>query len=132
MKKTFSPAYSLKFKNIILFFNQGLIFFSNGHIRNVVSTLRKRRWKLHCCFNVVQRLNFNVDMHNVVSTATSYLPKHNVEPTLKCLLGELIAEILSFLQIFSVRKTTTQFLQYFRNSDRYQQKKLYFWHILGD
>ena len=132
MKKTLSPAYSLKFKNIILFFNRGLIFFSNGHIRNVVSTLRKRRWKLHCCFNVVQRLNFNVGIHNVVSTATSYLPKHNVEPTLKCSLGELIAEILSFLQIFSLRKTTTQFLQYFRNSDRYQQKKLYFWHILGD
>ena len=44
---------------------------------------------------------------------------------------ELITEILSFLQIFSVRKTTTQLLQYFRNSARISTKKLYFWHILG-
>ena len=41
MKKILSPAYSLKLKNIILFLNRGLIFFSNGHIRNVVSTLLK-------------------------------------------------------------------------------------------
>ena len=34
-----SPAYSLKLKNIILFMNRGLIFFSNGHICNVVLTL---------------------------------------------------------------------------------------------
>ena len=52
----------------------------NVEIHNVVSTL----------LNVV---NFNVDVHNVVSTlmlcdvATSYQPKNNVEPTLKCLLG---------------------------------------------
>ena len=39
MKKILSPAYSLKLKNIILFLNQGLIFLSNGHIRNVVSML---------------------------------------------------------------------------------------------
>ena len=37
MKKILSPAYSLKLKNIILFLNQGLIFFSDGHIRNVVA-----------------------------------------------------------------------------------------------
>ena len=43
MKKILSPAYSLKLKNIILFLNRGLIFifFSNGHIHNVVSTLPK-------------------------------------------------------------------------------------------
>ena len=34
-----TPKYSLKLKNIILFLNQGLIFFSNGHIRSYVSTL---------------------------------------------------------------------------------------------
>ena len=38
---------------------------------------------------------------------------------------ELITEILSFLQIFSVRKTTTQLLQYFRNSARISTKKNY-------
>ena len=39
MKKILSPAYSLKVKSIILFLNRDLIFFSNGHIRNFVSTL---------------------------------------------------------------------------------------------
>ena len=42
MKKILSPAYSFKLKNIILFLNRVLtsfFFFSNGHIRNVVSTL---------------------------------------------------------------------------------------------
>ena len=72
MKKILSPAYSLKLKNIILFFNRGLIFFSNGHIRNVVSTLPnvvKIDVEIH---NVVSTLlnvvDFNVDVHNVVST----------------------------------------------------------------
>ena len=44
---------------------------------------------------------------------------------------ELIAEILSFLQIFSVRKTTSQFLWYLDTLPEYQEEKLYFWHILG-
>ena len=35
---------------------------------------------------------------------------------------ELIPEILSFLQIFSVRKTTTPLFQYFRNSTRISTK----------
>ena len=39
MKKILSPAYSLKVKNIILNLNRILIFFSNGHTHNVVSTL---------------------------------------------------------------------------------------------
>ena len=39
MKKIFSPVYSWKLKNITLLFTRCLIFFSNGHIRNVVSTL---------------------------------------------------------------------------------------------
>ena len=37
--KILSPPHSLKLKNITLFLNQGLIFFPNGHIHNVVSTL---------------------------------------------------------------------------------------------
>ena len=72
MKKILSPAYSLKLKNIILFFNRGLIFFSNGHIRNVVSTLPnvvkidvENDNVISTLPNVVQ---FNVEKHNVVST----------------------------------------------------------------
>ena len=68
-----SPTYSLKFKNIILFLNQGLYFFSNGHIRNVVSTLP----------SVV---NIDVENDNVVSTLSNLVQfnveKHNVVPTL--------------------------------------------------
>ena len=43
---------------------------------------------------------------------------------------EPITEILSFLYIFSVRKTTTQLSQYFKKSARKSTKKLYFSHIL--
>ena len=88
-EKILSPVYSLKLKNIILFFNQGLIFFSNDHISNVVlmlpnvvkidvengnvvSTLSnivqfnvEKHNVVSKSFNVV---NFNVDVHNVVST----------------------------------------------------------------
>ena len=56
MKNKFlSSAYSLKLKNIILFLNRGLSFFSNSHICNVVSTLP----------NVVK---IDVENDNVVST----------------------------------------------------------------
>ena len=87
-------------------FNWGLIFVSNGHIGNVVSTLPKvvkidvENDNVSTLSNVVQ---FNVEKHNAVSTlfkvvnfnvdltlcnvATSYQPKNNVEPTSKCLLG---------------------------------------------
>ena len=66
-----SPAYFLKL-NIILFLNQGLIFFSNGHIRNVVLTL-PNVLKIDVEYdnvastfsNVVQ---FNVEKYNFVST----------------------------------------------------------------
>ena len=82
MKKILSPAYSLKLKNMILFLNRGLIFFSNGHIRNVVSTLPnvvkidvENDNVVSTLPNVVQFkveidnvVNFNVDVHNVVST----------------------------------------------------------------
>ena len=114
IKKILSPAYYLKLlKNIILFFNRNLIFFSNGHICNVVLTLSsvvkidvendnvvstlsnvaefnvEKHSVVSTLFNVV---NFNADVHNVVSltlydVATSYQPKNNVEATLKCLLG---------------------------------------------
>ena len=89
MKKILSPAYSLKLKNSILFLNRGLIFFSNGHIRNVVSKLPncvkidvendnaaltlsnvvqinvEKQNVVSMLFHVV---NFNVDVHNVAST----------------------------------------------------------------
>ena len=67
-----SPAYTLKLKNIILFLSRVLFFFSNGYIRNVVSTLPnvvkidvKNDIAVSTLSNVVQ---FNVDVHNVVST----------------------------------------------------------------
>ena len=84
-----SPTYSLKFKNIILFFNRCLYFFLNGHIHNVVSTLPNivkidvendnvvSTLSNVVQFNVEKRnvvptlfyvVNFNVDIHNVVST----------------------------------------------------------------
>ena len=82
MKEILSSVYSFKLKNIISFLNQGLIFifFSNGHIHNVVkiyvengvvSTLSNVQINVEMdnvdltLFNVV---NFNVDVHNVVWT----------------------------------------------------------------
>ena len=90
MKKILSPAYSLKLKNIILFLNRGLIFFSNGHIRNVVSTLPnvvkidvENDNVVSTLSNVVQ---FNVEIHNVVSTLLNVVnfnvDVHNVVSTL--------------------------------------------------
>ena len=90
MKKILSPAYSLKLKNIILFLNQGLIFFPNGHIRNVVSTLPnvvkidvENDNVVSTLSNVVQ---FNVEIHNVVSTLLNVVnfnvDVHNVVSTL--------------------------------------------------
>ena len=78
-----SPTYSLKFKNITLFLNRGLyIFFSNGHIRNVVSTLPnvvkidvENDNVVSTLSNVVQ---FNVEKHNVVSTLF-YVVNFNVD-----------------------------------------------------
>ena len=89
MKNVLSQAYPLKLQNIILFLNRDLIFFSNGHIRNVVSTLPnvvkidvENDNVVSTLSNVVQFnvekhnvastlfyvVNFNVDIHNVVST----------------------------------------------------------------
>ena len=89
LKKILSPAYSLKLKNIILFLNWDLIFFSNGHIHNVVSMLPnvvkvffENGNVVSTLSNVVQTnvemenvdstlfnvVNFNFDVHKVVST----------------------------------------------------------------
>ena len=82
MKKILSPAYSLKLKNIILPLDRGLIFFLNGHIRNVVSTLPnvvkidvENDNVVSTLSNVVQ---FNVEKHNVVSTLF-YVVNFNVD-----------------------------------------------------
>ena len=70
-RKMLSPTYSLKFKNIILFLNRCLYFFSSDHIHNVVSTLPnvvkidvKNDNVVLTLSNVIQ---FNVEKHNVVS-----------------------------------------------------------------
>ena len=106
MKEILSSVYSFKLKNIISFLNQGLIFifFSNGHIHNVVkiyvengvvSTLPNVVQINVVQFDVVQRCkfqrwrtqrDFNVDL-TLCDVAMSYQPKNNVETTLKCLLG---------------------------------------------
>ena len=60
-------------------------------------TLWNRRWKWQRCFNVVERCKcqrwwtqrcFNVAL-TLCDVATSYQPKCNIEPTLKCSLGYL-------------------------------------------
>ena len=65
MKKISSPAYHFKLKNINLFLARDLIFFSNGHIRNVVSTLP----------NVVK---IEAENDNVISTLSNVI-QFNVE-----------------------------------------------------
>ena len=90
MKKILSPAYSLKLKNIILFLNRDLIFFSNGHIRNVVSKLPsvvkidvENDSVVSTLSNVVQ---LNVEIHHVVSTLLDVVnfnnDVHNIVSTL--------------------------------------------------
>ena len=89
MKKILSLAYCLKLKNIILFLNRGLIFFSNGHIRKVVSTLPNvvkidvETEVISTLSNVVQ---FNVEIHDVLSmllnVANYNVDVHNVVSTL--------------------------------------------------
>ena len=116
MKKILNPAYSLKLKNIILFLNRGLILFFfkwsySQRCFNVAQRCENLRWKWRLCFDVVLRcLNrlwnrecwfdvvqrckfqrwrtqrcFNVDL--TLCDVATYLPKNNVETTLKCLLG---------------------------------------------
>ena len=74
MKKILSPAYSFKLKNIILLLNRVLIsffFFSNGHIRNVVSTLPnvvKVDVENDNVASTLSKVQFDVEIQNVVST----------------------------------------------------------------
>ena len=108
MKKILSPTCTLKLKNIILFLNWGLIFFKWSYSQrcenrrwkwqrcfDVVLRCLIQRWKTPRCFNVVLRCKiqrwrtqrcFNVDL-TLWGVVTSYQPKNNIEPTLKCLLG---------------------------------------------
>ena len=90
LKKILSPAYSFKLKNNVLLLNRGLIFFSNGHIRNVVSTLPnvvkigfENKSVVSTLSNVV---HFNVEIYNVVSTLLNVVnftvDVHNVVSTL--------------------------------------------------
>ena len=94
----------MKLKNIILFLTRGLIFFSNGHIHNVVSTLRNVV-KIYAengnvdstLSNVVQInveignvdstlfnvVNFNVDVHNVASRLFDVVRRRDVISTYK-------------------------------------------------
>ena len=72
MKKNVESNIFFEVQKYYFVFKSRLIFFSNGHIRNVVSTLPnvvKIDVEKH---NVVSTLfyvvNFNVDIHNVVST----------------------------------------------------------------
>ena len=67
--------------------------------KNVVSTM----------YNVVK---FKVEMNNVVDltlcdVATSYQPKNNVEPTLKCLLGDRSHLLISTLPYWDSINTTS-------------------------
>ena len=89
MKKIFSPAYSLKLKNIILLLNRDLIFFWMVIIASLFrrcptlwkSTLKTTTLFRRCLtlFNskieihkvistLLNVVNFHVDVHNVVST----------------------------------------------------------------
>ena len=71
---------------------------------DVVQLCSIQRWKVQRCFTVVQCCKFhrwrtqrcfNVDL-TLCDVATSYQPKNNVEPRLKCLLSK-------FQILFSIR-----------------------------
>ena len=66
-----------------------------------------QRWKTQRCFNVILRCKFqrwhtqrcfNVGL-TLRDVATSYQPKINIKPTLKCLLGRLFMTLLTNLGI---------------------------------
>ena len=75
----------MKFKNIIMFLNQDLHIFSNGHNGNVVSTLPNVVKNDVEIDNVVSTLSnvvqFNVDIHNVVSTLIDVARRRDVIST---------------------------------------------------
>ena len=101
-----SPTYSLKFKNIILILSRGLYIYIFSQMVIFATlfrcclTLWKSTLKIKTFqrFNVAVRCNFqrsqaqrcsNVDS-TLSNVATSYQPKNNVKPTLKCLRGSAI------------------------------------------
>ena len=129
MKKILSPAYSLKLKNIILFFNRALFFFQMVIFATLfrrcptlwksmlkMTTLFRRyptllvqRWKTQRCFNVIlhckfQRWHtqrcFNVGL-TLYYVTTLYQPKSNVETTSKCLLGILQLLLTHYFSVFN-------------------------------
>ena len=115
MKKILSPAFSLKLKNIIWFLNQGFIFFSNGHISNVVWTLPNvvkvdvendnLFWRCLTLFNSTLKYNvvsFNVDL-TLCDVATSYEPNNNVR-------------FLTLVKFLSVFRVNTLIINYYFNS----------------
>ena len=88
--KILSPPYSLKLKYIILFLNESLIFFPDGHIRDVVSTFPnvvkidvENDNVVSSLFNIVQ---FDAEIYNVVSVLLNVVNfnfgVHNVASTL--------------------------------------------------
>ena len=117
VKKMLSPAYSLKLTNIILFFNRGLFSFKKWSYQNVISTLSnvvkidvENSNFVSKLSNVVQfyvekrtQRCLNVDL-TLCKVATSYQSKNNVEPTLKCLLGQLYGK---YVKDNSTRTTLT-------------------------
>ena len=129
MKEILSPAYSFKLKNNVLLLNRGFFFFffqmvifatlfwccpmlwkSALKIRALFrrcltlfiltlkyTTLFQRCWTFKFDRWRAQRC-FNVDL-TLCDVVTSYQPKSNVEPTLKCLLGIFF---LFYFDCFSV------------------------------
>ena len=114
-------------KVLFCFWIEDYFFFSNGHIRNFVSTLpnvvnddfendnvvwtfcnvvqfkvaercKFQFWRTQRCFNVALTL---------CDVATSYQPKSKVEPTLKCLLGRELKR--EFIKIFHFANQLTGF-----------------------
>ena len=80
-------------------------------------------WNIKCGFNVVERCKFqhwrtqhcfNIDLM-LCNIATSYQPKNNVEPTLKCLLDWSCLKQINLYKMLWKQTTVTIFLGVFQN-----------------
>ena len=80
-------------------------------------------WNIKCGFNVVERCKFqhwrtqhcfNIDLM-LCNVATSYQPKNNVEPTLKCLLDWSCLKQINLYKMLWKQTTVTIFLGVFQN-----------------